>query len=216
VSTGQLDTARRVMRRTLRILDSHARSGALLVGLEPSCTAALRTDVPDLVGDDPRYGHVVDWLHSHTVTFAEAVDRALDRDDSWAPEVGVRTLRQVHCHQHAHLGSAADRRVMDRLGIDNIDVPEGCCGLAGNFGFERGHFEVSMAVAEHALLPAVRAAPPDTVLLADGYSCRTQLDHATGFRGRHLAEVIDEALSVAVPAWPTDEADASQPSPSSG
>jgi Fe-S oxidoreductase len=194
VSTGQLDTARRVMRHTLQRLAPHAAAGTYVVGLEPSCTAALRKDVHELLGPGDPLAPVAEWLRTHTLTFAEALERALDRDDSWAPRIDATTLRQTHCHQYAQLGSAADHRVMERLGIANTDVPAGCCGLAGNFGFEKGHFEVSMAVAETATLPALRGAAPGTVVLADGFSCRTQIDQTARRDSVHLAEVVDRAL----------------------
>jgi FAD/FMN-containing dehydrogenase/Fe-S oxidoreductase len=194
VSTGQLDTARRVMRHTLRRLAPHAAAGTVVVGLEPSCTAALRKEVHELLGPKDPLAPVAEWLRTHTLTFAEALERALERDDSWAPRVDAAALRQAHCHQYAQLGSAADHRVMARLGIAATDVPAGCCGLAGNFGFERGHYAVSVAVAETATLPAVRAAAPDTVLLADGFSCRTQLEHLARRDSLHLAELLDRAL----------------------
>ena len=110
----------------------------------------------------------------------------------WAPPDlgGVVGVAQPHCHQHAVLGWEADRALLARAGA-RVTAVGGCCGLAGNFGAERGHYDVSVAVAETALLPAVRAAPPDAVLLADGFSCRTQLDHLTGRRALHLAELLD-------------------------
>jgi Fe-S oxidoreductase len=87
----------------------------------------------------------------------------------------------------------ADRRLREAAGLTG-DLAGGCCGLAGNFGFEKGHFEVSRACAEDQLLPSVRQAPEDAVVLADGFSCRTQLEQLAGVRGRHLAEVLAEAL----------------------
>jgi Fe-S oxidoreductase len=100
----------------------------------------------------------------------------------------------VHCHQSAVLGSAADRALLDHVGVRARFV-EGCCGLAGNFGFERGHYDVSQACAEHALYPALRDADPDTLVLADGFSCRTQIAQGTHRTGVHLAEVLHSALA---------------------
>jgi Fe-S oxidoreductase len=91
------------------------------------------------------------------------------------------------------LGDAADRRLRERAGLTG-ELVGGCCGLAGNFGFEQGHYDVSVACAEDALLPAVREATPDTALLADGFSCRTQIAQLSGRRSRHLAELLAEAL----------------------
>lgn len=192
VSTGQLDRARAVMRRTLDLMgvfldpDVHPRPPAVVV-LEPSCAAALRTDLPELLHDDPRAAR----LASAVLTFAEALERLAP---DWSPpDLDRPVTGQTHCHQHAVLGDAADRRLREAAGLSG-SLAGGCCGLAGNFGFEKGHYEVSKTCAEEQLLPAVRAATPDTLLLADGFSCRTQLEQLAGRKGRHLAEALAEAL----------------------
>jgi Fe-S oxidoreductase len=105
-----------------------------------------------------------------------------------------RALVQVHCHQHAILGRHADGELMARAGVDAEVLDSGCCGLAGNFGFEAGHYDVSMACAEDGLLPAVRGADADTVVVADGFSCRTQIEQESGRRPVHLAELLRRAL----------------------
>ncbi|GAQ62643.1 FAD-binding and (Fe-S)-binding domain-containing protein [Streptomyces scabiei] len=209
ISTGQLDRARAVLRRTLDTLDVlHAsRSPAPerrpadedpglappalpVVVLEPSCAAALRTDLPELLPDDPRAHR----LAASVLTFAEALERHAPH---WAPPViGRPVTGQTHCHQHAVLGDAPDRRLRTAAGLTG-DLAGGCCGLAGNFGFEKGHYEVSVACAEDQLLPAVRDATSDTLILADGYSCRTQLEQLAGRRGLHLAEVLAEEVDEA-------------------
>jgi len=192
ISTGQLDRARTVLRRTLDLLDPflHPGSGTdvpAFVVLEPSCAAALRTDLPELLHDDPRAAR----LAGAVVTFAEALEKYAP---DWTPPTVDRPVTgQTHCHQHAVLGDAPDRRLREAAGLTG-ELTGGCCGLAGNFGFEKGHFEVSKACAEERLLPAVRQAPGDTVVLADGFSCRTQLAQLAGVQGRHLAEVLAEAL----------------------
>jgi Fe-S oxidoreductase len=187
ISTGQLDTARRVLRRTV---DRIATLGpGMLVGLEPSCLAVLRHDALGLLGpDDPAAVAVA----RAATTLAEA----LAATPGWAsPDLsGVAVVAQPHCHQHAVLGWAADHDLLARAGAE-VTAVGGCCGLAGNFGAERGHYDVSVAVAETALLPAVRAGGPDGVVLADGFSCRTQLDHLAGRRALHLAELLDPARS---------------------
>jgi Fe-S oxidoreductase len=158
-----------------------------VVVLEPSCAAALRTDLPELLHDDPRAAR----LAAAVVTFAEALERYAPH---WTPpRVDRPVTGQTHCHQHAVLGDGAERRLRDAAGLTGTLVG-GCCGLAGNFGFEKGHEEVSRACAEEQLLPAVRAAGATSVVLADGFSCRTQLTHLSGRRGRHLAEVLAKAL----------------------
>ncbi|MER7899040.1 FAD-binding and (Fe-S)-binding domain-containing protein [Streptomyces sp. NPDC096046] len=187
VSTGQLDRARAVMRRTLDLMEPVLETGAPVVVLEPSCAAALRTDVPELLHDDPRAAR----LAARVLTFAEALER---HAPDWAPpRVDRPVTGQTHCHQHAVLGDAADRRLRAAALLSG-ELSGGCCGLAGNFGFEKGHYEVSTACAEEQLLPSVRDAPDGTVVLADGFSCRTQLEQLAGVRGRHLAEVLAEAL----------------------
>ncbi|MET8802810.1 FAD-binding and (Fe-S)-binding domain-containing protein [Streptomyces sp. NPDC004546] len=187
ISTGQLDRARAVLRRTLDLMEPVLRAGAPVVVLEPSCAAALRTDLPELLHDDPRAAR----LASAVVTFAEALQRHAPH---WTPPAVDRPVAgQTHCHQHAVLGDTPDRRLRAAAGLTG-ELSGGCCGLAGNFGFEKGHFEVSRTCAEEQLLPSVRDAPEQTVVLADGFSCRTQLEQLAGVRGRHLAEVLAEAL----------------------
>ncbi|MFF5959638.1 FAD-binding and (Fe-S)-binding domain-containing protein [Streptomyces luteogriseus] len=187
VSTGQLDRARAVMRRTLDLMEPVLETGAPVVVLEPSCAAALRTDVPELLHEDPRAAR----LAAKVLTLAETLER---HAPGWTPpRVDRPVAGQTHCHQHAVLGDAADRRLREAALLTG-ELSGGCCGLAGNFGFEKGHYEVSAACAQEQLLPSVRDAPDGTVVLADGYSCRTQLEQLAGVRGRHLAEVLAEAL----------------------
>lgn len=190
VSTGQLDRARRVMRRTLE------RLGGLLgdpvIVLEPSCAATLRTDLPELLPDDPRASQLAASVH----TLAEYLEKYAPY---WRPpHLGRPVTGQTHCHQHAVLGDEADRRLRARAGLKG-ELSGGCCGLAGNFGFERGHWEVSVACAEDQLLPALRGAAPGTEVLADGFSCRTQLAQLGGVRARHLAEVLAQGLEGRTP-----------------
>ncbi|WP_395297344.1 FAD-binding and (Fe-S)-binding domain-containing protein [Kitasatospora hibisci] len=187
-STGQLGTARRVVRRSLDALaDAGLPAGTPVVVLDPSCTATLREDVPRLLGAVGRP------LAERTRTFAEFLDEYAP--GAPLPRLSAEAITQTHCHQHAVLGTAADRRVEARIGLRNRVLDSGCCGLAGSFGFEQGHFEVSEAIAERVLLPEVRAAAPDTLILADGFSCRTQISQlAQGRRALHLAELIARAL----------------------
>jgi len=189
VSTGQLDRARTVMRRTLDVMAPALDAGLPVVGLEPSCTAALRTDLPELLGsDDPRAARLADSVR----TFAQTLEEYAP--DWEPPKVDRPVVGQTHCHQHAVLGDAADRRLRERAGLTG-ELSGGCCGLAGNFGFEAGHYDVSVACAEDQLLPSVRAADENAEVLADGFSCRTQLDHLTDRPSRHLAELLAERLS---------------------
>ncbi|MDP9397618.1 MAG: 4Fe-4S dicluster domain-containing protein, partial [Actinomycetota bacterium] len=185
-STGQLGGARRQLRRALGVVAPYVAAGLPVVGLEPSCTALLRSDAAELLPDDPRAAAV----GTATRTLAELL---AERRPDWSPPAlaGTTVVAQPHCHHHTVMGYAADRALLARTGAD-VRTVAGCCGLAGNFGVERGHFDVSVQIAEHALLPAVRDAGPDAVVLADGYSCRTQLDHLSDRRGLHLAQVLAE------------------------
>ncbi|MER5487641.1 FAD-binding and (Fe-S)-binding domain-containing protein [Streptomyces sp. NPDC002812] len=197
ISTGRLDTARRVLRRTL---DAVGDPQGPLTVLEPSCAAALRTDLPALLPEDPRAPR----LAAAVRTFAETLEEYAPH---WQPPRLDRPVAgQTHCHQHAVLGDAADRRLRERAGLTG-ELSGGCCGLAGNFGFEPGHHEVSVACAEEQLLPSLRAAAPGTEVLADGFSCRTQIAQLAGGRARHLAEVLAEGLPEGPPdglpdGWP--------------
>jgi Fe-S oxidoreductase len=187
ISTGQLDGARRQLRRSVAALDAAVRAGTPIVGLEPSCTAVLRGEITELLPGDPRAAQV----RAATRTLAEL----LAATPGWAPPdlAGVPAVAQPHCHHHAVMGWQPDAALLARAGA-KVDAVGGCCGLAGNFGVERGHYEVSVAVAQTALLPAVRHAPPGAVVLADGFSCRTQLDQLANISGIHLAQLLASRL----------------------
>ena len=188
ISTGQLDGARRQLRRSVAALDAAIQAGTPIVGLEPSCTAVLRGEITELLPGDPRAARV----RAATRTLAELLTQTPD----WAPPDldGVPGVAQPHCHHHAVMGWQPDAALLARAGA-KVDAVGGCCGLAGNFGVEEGHYDVSVAVAETALLPAVRAAGADATILADGFSCRTQLDQLASVYGKHLAEVLAEHLT---------------------
>src|SRR5580704_10859756 len=186
ISTGQLDGARKQLRRSLQALEPAVRAGTLIVGLEPSCTAVLRGEIAELLPADPRARQV----RAATRTLAEL----LAGTEKWAPPdlAGVRAVAQPHCHHHAVMGWHTDSALLASAGAE-VTAVGGCCGLAGNFGVERGHYEVSQAVAETALLTAVRNAK-DAVVLADGFSCRTQLDQLAHVGSTHLAQLLASRL----------------------
>ena len=175
ITTGQLDSARAVLRRTL---DAPAMAGDdPLVVLEPSCAASLKVDLPELLPDDPRAAA----LAARVTTFAELLDRIEYQGPAAAGgDAPQPALSQPHCHQQAVLGTAADSRVLARNGIPVGTTLTGCCGLAGNFGAERGHEIISRQVAELELVPALEAAGPDVPIMADGFSCRTQIAALSG------------------------------------
>lgn len=197
ISTGQLDGARKRLTHLLEVLGPYAVNGVPIVGLEPSCTAVLRSDLLDLLPDDPRAVAVA----RATRTLAELLTAPapVGPGDRWeVPDLSdVTAVVQPHCHHHAVMTYTADRTLLGEAGA-SFSTLAGCCGLAGNFGMEAGHYDVSVQVAEHALLPALRDAAPGDVFLADGYSCRTQADQLAGVRGVHLAELLAERLPDAV------------------
>jgi FAD/FMN-containing dehydrogenase/Fe-S oxidoreductase len=174
ITTGQLDQARVIMESTIATLEPYLASGVPVLALEPSCLATLRSDAEELTGARP-----------DVVSLAELVERL----DLPVPDLtGVEVVAQPHCHHHAVVGWETDQALLERAGAIVTRVA-GCCGLAGNFGMEKGHYEVSVAVAETHLLPAVRA-NPGAVVLADGMSCKVQLDDLAGVRALHLAELL--------------------------
>ena len=174
ITTGQLDQARKIMTRTLARLKPYVDSDVPVIGLEPSCLATLRSDAAELTGE------TLDVL-----SLAELVER----ERLALPDLtGVEVVAQPHCHHHAIIGWATDQRLLERAGATVARVA-GCCGLAGNFGMEKGHYDVSVAIAETHLLPAVRA-NPRAVVLADGMSCRVQLADLAGVPALHLAELL--------------------------
>jgi Fe-S oxidoreductase len=182
-----------VLSRTVRHLAGHVRAGGLVVGLEPSCTTVFRSDMGELFPGD----RDVRRLSEQTVTLAELLtEHSPGYEPPQVPDRSARALAQVHCHQHAVLGWNADQELLRRAGVDAEQLESGCCGLAGNFGFERGHLEVSEVCAERVLLPRLREEDAATILLADGFSCRTQVHEfdSGGHEGVHLAELLASGL----------------------
>jgi FAD/FMN-containing dehydrogenase/Fe-S oxidoreductase len=190
ISTGQLGAARKILGRTVAQLSPAVAAGIPIVGLEPSCTAVLRSDATDLLGTPE-----AEALAGAVKTLSEL----LAGTPGWAPPRldGTAVVAQPHCHHGAVMGWDADAALLEQAGA-GLTRLGGCCGLAGNFGMERGHYEVSRAVADTALLPAVSSAP-DATVLADGFSCRTQLTDLAHRPSQHLAELLASRLSVPAP-----------------
>jgi FAD/FMN-containing dehydrogenase/Fe-S oxidoreductase len=201
ISTGQLDTAQRVLRRTLHVLQPALRAGTPIVVLEPSCAAVFRSDLPDLLhGNEDAHR-----LAAQTYTLGELLQ---EKAPDWEPPhtQDVSAMIQPHCHQHAVLHYDADEKALKTTGLTTTVLDAGCCGLAGNFGFERGHYDVSVACAQDKLLPAIRDKDEDTLVLADGFSCRTQIrDLQPDAAPLHAAQVLAAAIrgtTAAPPALP--------------
>ncbi|MET0997584.1 MAG: FAD-linked oxidase C-terminal domain-containing protein, partial [Marmoricola sp.] len=189
ITTGQLTAARRIVGRAIETLHGYVSAGTPVIGLEPSCLAAIREDAGQLL-DDPRVAEVSAGIRSLAEFLADRIAAG-----SWSPPdlTGVEVVAQPHCHHHAVIGWETDAALLAGTGA-TVKRVGGCCGLAGNFGVELGHYETSVAIAEHDLLPAVRAAGPDAVVLADGFSCRTQLDDLAGRQALHLAELLLQGI----------------------
>ena len=185
ITTGQLDAARRIVGQAVQNLHGYVTSGTPVIALEPSCLAAIREDAGQLL-DDPRVAEVSAGIAS----LAEFLAARVAAGEWTVPDLtGLEIVAQPHCHHHAVIGWQTDAALLAQTGA-SVKRVGGCCGLAGNFGVEIGHYETSVAIAEHDLLPAVRAAGPGAVVLADGFSCRTQLDDLAGRRALHLAELL--------------------------
>ena len=184
ITTGQLSGAKKHLASLLGVLAPFAASGIPIVGVEPSCTAVLRDDLLDLLPEDPRSGLV----SSATRTLAEVLS-AVPASARRLPSLeGVQIVAQPHCHHYSVMGWDADQALLESLGA-HVTRLEGCCGLAGNFGMEAGHYDLSVSVASHSLLPSL-SAQPDAVYLADGFSCRTQAAQLADRGGVHLATLL--------------------------
>lgn len=183
ITTGQLDGAARELRNATEVLHPYVARGVKVVGTEPSCLAVWRSDAPALVPDDPR----VEEVAASVMTLAEF----LATDDTFeVPDLSGHTIvAQPHCHEASVMGWAAEASLLAKTGAKVVKV-QGCCGLAGNHGMIAGHYDFSVSVFDTNLGPALDAAGPDAIVLADGFSCRTQLDDLRGLQGLTFAELL--------------------------
>jgi FAD/FMN-containing dehydrogenase/Fe-S oxidoreductase len=187
---GMLGLAKRTLERTLTTLSEPITSGVPVLVLEPSCASVFRDELRKLLPHDEHARR----LGAQTVVLDELFDRfAPDWDPPAVSRVKRRALVHGHCHQKAVIGARPD--LLRRAGVDAEMTSAGCCGMAGSFGYHAGEqYEVSMRIGEQFLLPQVRAANPDTLLVADGFSCRSQIAAGTGRRALHSAEVLRMGL----------------------
>jgi FAD/FMN-containing dehydrogenase/Fe-S oxidoreductase len=184
---GMLARAKMRWRRTLNALTAEIDARTPIIGVEPACVSAFRDELPNLFPDDQRARR----LAKQTITLSEFLARA---DLPRLPRIDGRALVQIHCHHHAVLDEGAEASVLNRLGMSYEIMKSGCCGMAGSFGFERGKYDLSRAMAERAMAPQIRAAAADVQIIADGFSCRAQIERFTGRTTAHLAEVLAGAF----------------------
>ncbi|HWA24798.1 MAG TPA: FAD-linked oxidase C-terminal domain-containing protein [Lacunisphaera sp.] len=183
---GMLSTARRWLRRIVATLRPEIRAGVPMVGLEPSCVATFRDELCALLplDDDARR------LSRQTFLLSEFIEREMP---GTLPQYPHAALVHGHCHHKALMKMTAEESVLRRMGVAYELLDSGCCGMAGAFGFEQSHYDVSIACGERVLLPRVRAADPGQIVIANGFSCREQIAQCTGRRALHLAQVLELA-----------------------
>ncbi|MDQ2075373.1 FAD-binding and (Fe-S)-binding domain-containing protein [Marinimicrobium sp. ABcell2] len=183
---GMLDLARKQLHDILETLQEEMTLGLPLIGLEPSCVASFRDELPQLF---PKH----EGAH-YLAENSQLLGEFLQCKGFRPPPLSRRALVHTHCHQHASLDGSSDARLLAWMGVDAHVLDAGCCGLAGSFGFKASNHELSLRIGEQHLMPAVRAAEEDTLLITNGFSCREQIRHATGRRSMNIAEVLDMAL----------------------
>ena len=183
---GMLDTARAMLKRVLVELRGQIGAGTPIIGLEPSCVSVFRDEMTNLLGND----EIAQRMKAQTFLLSEFLVSA----DYRPPQLKRKALVHGHCHHKSVLKFDAEHELLKRTGLDFEVVDSGCCGMAGSFGFEAAKYDVSVKIGERVLLPAVRRADPDTLIIADGFSCFQQIEGLTGRRALHLAEVLQMAI----------------------
>jgi Fe-S oxidoreductase len=184
---GMLQRARQYLQTIMRTLRDAIDEGIPIVGLEPSCVSVFREELVNLFPDS----EVAHRLKEQTFTLGEF----LDHKAQWRPpQLRREALVHAHCHHKSVLSVDGERSLLDRMGLDYQWLDDGCCGMAGSFGFERGKYDISVAIGEQGILPAARTADETTLIISDGFSCREQVSQTTGRRVHHTAEVLAMAL----------------------
>ncbi|HEX2030371.1 MAG TPA: (Fe-S)-binding protein, partial [Actinomycetota bacterium] len=189
---GMLDLAKHLLRQVLDELRPYLRAGTAVVGIEPSCVAVFRDELPNL------------FPHDRDARRLAGQARMLEEflvDEGWRPPpLRGKAVVHGHCHHKAIMGLDAEAELLDAMGLNHELPATGCCGMAGSFGFEAGEkYEVGKAAGERVLLPAVREAAEDTLIVADGFSCRTMIEQETDRRALHVAEVLRMAMDGQAP-----------------
>jgi Fe-S oxidoreductase len=185
---GMLEMAKTFFDRLVKDLAPYVREGIKVVGIEPSCVAAFRDELPNMFPHDEDAKR----LTKNTLTLAEF----LTQEEGYEPpKLERKAIVHGHCHQEATVGLSAEQQLYEQMGLDYEVLDSGCCGLAGSWGFEEDKYDYSMRIGERRLLPAARDAERDTIIMADGFSCKTQIQEGdTDRRALHTAQVIKMAL----------------------
>ena len=186
---GMLGTAKRMLVNIMDALRPQIQAGVPIVGLEPSCVAVFRDELGNLFPENEDAKR----LRTQTYVLSEFLQQIAK--DFEPPQLRRKAVGQGHCHHKSIMGMDDEKELLKRMGIDITWPESSCCGMAGSFGFEAGnHYDVSAACGERSLLPAVRAASPDTLIIADGFSCQEQIEQMTPRHALHLAQVLQMAL----------------------
>ena len=185
---GMLDTAKTLLRQVLDALRTEIQAGIPIVGMEPSCVAVFRDELTSLFPDDEDARR----LSQQTYLLSEFLNTQVK--DYHPPQLKRKAIVHGHCHHKAIMKMGDEEAILKKLGLDYEILDDGCCGMAGSFGFEKEHYDVSIAVGELALLPAVRQAPKDELIIANGFSCIEQIAQTTDRQALHLAQVIQMAF----------------------
>jgi Fe-S oxidoreductase len=185
---GMLDKARQYLLHILQTLAPEIDAGRPIVVLEPSCASVFRDELVQLFPEDPRAGR----LRKQTFLLSEFLQQHVPGYQP--PQRSQKLLLHGHCHHKAIMKMTDEETLLRKTGADLKTLDAGCCGMAGPFGFAKDKYAVSQAIGERVLLPAVRAAEPETTIVSDGFSCREQILQATGKKALHLAEVLQQAL----------------------
>jgi len=186
---GMLDLAERLLLQILDALRPQIQAGIPVVGLEPSCTAVFRDELTNILPDDQDARR----LHQQTFLLSEFLEKKAP--DYQPPTLKRKAVVHGHCQHKAIMGMTDEEAVLRKMGLDVNVLDAGCCGMAGSFGYEKGDkYDVSIACGERVLLPAVRDAAKDTLVIANGFSCRGQIEQETDRHALHLAQVIQMAM----------------------
>jgi len=186
---GMLGTAKKMLVEIMETLHEEIKNGIPIVGLEPSCVAVFRDELHNMFPHDEQATR----LSKQVFTLGEFLEKKATGFE--IPELHRQAIVHGHCHHKSIMGMDCEKTILKKTKLDYNILPTTCCGMAGYFGYEKGkHYEVSIAAGEQTLLPAVRNARTDSIIIADGFSCREQIEQETDRKGMHLAQVLQMAL----------------------